>query len=754
VAIALGKYKLERRLAIGGMAEIFLATHVGPEGFKRTVAIKKILDHLLVDRDFVTMFLDEARLVARFSHPNLVQIFDLHESEESYYLAMEYVHGASMDQVTWAAGEKRIPLPLDYAVKIVSQACEGLDYAHNYRDADGTQLNLIHRDVSPQNIMLSYDGLVKLLDFGIAKAASNIYKTRAGIIKGKASFMSPEQVAGKKDLDRRADIFSLGVVLYDFVTGARPFSGENEADILRAIVNAEAEDPLKHNPDLPKELVEILGRALQKDREQRYETAREMRGDLERFLFGRQVLVDSHALGNFLREVLSPEEMAAGYLRSTPSGRSRALEGDEVPPTMLTPRPITSPSSTHTPEDSGPKSDPTRKKPSQPVVDSPPGSDPTRKKQSLPVNGSRPRTDPTVRMPSSPETAAPKDLFDRALSSSEPRKRDAGVKVEPVESVRAAEPSQPAEPEQQMLGPLPRRVVLGLAGAAAALLVVLVGILIASGDGEQERGAPPPGAPAAVVDDAEPARPAAEPAVAVDDPTGSDTVARTASGTADKGATDTLAEVEPEPAAEDEPAAEAEVAEDARESGRKIPSVLERLKASQSSRKKRAAARTPRPRRRPQKAKRATAAKTAASVKTKGRLLVFSKPWTHVFVDGKTRGSTPVEDPIELTPGVHVLELKNKGLGIRYHEKVTIDKDKERSFRKTFGKGRLQVFVKPFGDVIVDGKQRGLTPLESPIELYEGSHRIKVTCSRTGKKHTRDVVIEAGETNTVKIDLR
>ena len=169
-----GKFLLEKKLAIGGMAEIFLGSTAGPEGFRKHVAIKRILPHLSENSDFVTMFLDEARLVARFNHPNIVQIYELGEVKGQYYLAMEFVDGLSTARIVKACRKQKIALPLDLGVKMVSQACVGLEYAHSFTDADGTALNLIHRDVSPQNIMLSYDGVIKVLDFGIAKAASNL----------------------------------------------------------------------------------------------------------------------------------------------------------------------------------------------------------------------------------------------------------------------------------------------------------------------------------------------------------------------------------------------------------------------------------------------------------------------------------------------------------------------------------------------------------------------------------------------------
>ena len=323
----LGKYVLETRLGTGGMAEVFLATNVGPEGFRRSVAIKKIHPHLGENEDFVTMFLDEARLAARFNHPNLVQIYELGQEDETYFLAMEYVDGASLAKLQEACREQGTSLPLDYVIWVVSQVCAGLDYAQDFKESDGTPLNLVHRDVSPQNIMLSYDGVVKLLDFGIAKAASNVYKTRSGVMKGKISYLSPEQVRGHKGLDRRTDVFSLGVVLYELVSGERPFHHDNDAELMRAIVHSQPLDPRAHAPDLPDAVIAIINRALQKDREKRFATAGEMRDALEQTLLERGVVVGNYTLASFLESVI-PTGTASDDVAEAVSATAGVSDGE------------------------------------------------------------------------------------------------------------------------------------------------------------------------------------------------------------------------------------------------------------------------------------------------------------------------------------------------------------------------------------------------------------------------------------------
>ncbi|MBN2493679.1 MAG: protein kinase [Deltaproteobacteria bacterium] len=318
-----GKYRLERRIAVGGMAEIFLATHAGPEGFRKKVAIKRVLAPFAQNEHFVTMFLDEARLAARFSHPNIVQIFDLGEVHGEYYLAMEYVHGASLSMLLKACSQTQVKIPAEIAVKTISMACEGLHYAHNFADEDGVPLNLIHRDISPQNIMLSYTGAVKLLDFGVAKAAINVYRTQATSMKGKIAYMSPEQISQKAPLDHRSDIFSLGCVLFELLSGARPFPGESELEMMRAIVDSPPQDIRRLTPEIPELLVPVLLRSLEKDREARYGSARELRNELEQFLVTQPAMVDSYALGDFLARQMPPADASPG--KAPPEGLQRVL---------------------------------------------------------------------------------------------------------------------------------------------------------------------------------------------------------------------------------------------------------------------------------------------------------------------------------------------------------------------------------------------------------------------------------------------
>jgi len=340
---------LENKLATGGMAEIFLATQKGPKGFKRLVAIKRILPQLTKDREFVTMFLDEARLVALLSHPNIVQIFEFGQVAGGYFLVMEYVHGVSLSRLFKACLEANTSYRLEYWVKIVSLACQGLDYAHNFTGPDGKPLNLIHRDVSPQNLMLSYDGVVKLIDFGIARADSNIHCTHAETLKGKLLYMSPEQIMQEgSGLDRRSDIFSLGVILYELTTGQHPFPADNDFGLMWSIIHSQPPDPRTINDAIPEELAKIILCAIEKDRSRRYHSARRMRDDLEHYLLSQQELVDIYTLRNFLIELIPPVEVEVGnsviVRQRTPSevqAGKGLVEKEHYDDTVLTSDPVT-----------------------------------------------------------------------------------------------------------------------------------------------------------------------------------------------------------------------------------------------------------------------------------------------------------------------------------------------------------------------------------------------------------------------------
>jgi serine/threonine-protein kinase len=278
-----GRYQLLLEMARGGMAALYLARLRGPERFEKLLVVKLIHEHLATEDEFIQMFLDEARITAMIQHPNVATVHEMGIEEGTYYLAIEYIHGQNFRDVLRSAARNPDVLHWSHAVQITSEAAAGLHAAHELVGSDGSPLGVVHRDVSPANILVSYGGDVKLIDFGIAYAAERLTQTRTGTVKGKAAYMSPEHVCGNP-LDRRSDIFSLGTVLYEAVTMRRLFRADNEAATLLRVRDCVVPPPRKSNPDLPVELEKILLKALAPERDDRFATAGEFSEELQQLL--------------------------------------------------------------------------------------------------------------------------------------------------------------------------------------------------------------------------------------------------------------------------------------------------------------------------------------------------------------------------------------------------------------------------------------------------------------------------------------
>jgi serine/threonine protein kinase len=298
--VRFGQYVLLEKIAAGGMAELYRAMITGHQGFEKLVAIKRILPHLTDQPELVAAFIDEAKLAALLQHPNIVQIYDFGCVDGAYFLAMEHLFGQDLHSVLAESKEKkRVPFTVDHGLYVVSKICEGMDYAHKLRDLKGKPLHLIHRDISPANVLITYEGEVKVVDFGIAKAAGKNTKTRDGLIKGKVGYMSPEQASGKP-IDHRSDLFSTGVILYETVTGKTMFQGE-DLEILVAVQEARFEPAESVNPDLPPKLYDILHRALNKDPGLRYQSGAEMLADLEECIHTRASRLTVRGMSQYMR---------------------------------------------------------------------------------------------------------------------------------------------------------------------------------------------------------------------------------------------------------------------------------------------------------------------------------------------------------------------------------------------------------------------------------------------------------------------
>ena len=279
----LGQYFLQEKIAQGGMAEIFKGIASDIHGIKRNVVIKKILPQIAANKEYIDMLVSEAKIAVQLSHGNIAQIYDLGRAGNDYFMVMEFVDGKSLSQIHKRCLKNGELMPLEYLLFFISEVASGLDYMHNKTDEAGQSLGIVHRDISPQNIIISYSGTVKIIDFGIAKSAFKIDTSETGILKGKFAYMSPEQARGEA-IDGRSDIFSLGIILHEMSSGRRLFKDQDNKQTIRNVRRANIEPPSKYNPDLPEEIDDIVMKALQKEPGKRYQRAADMRDDLLKLL--------------------------------------------------------------------------------------------------------------------------------------------------------------------------------------------------------------------------------------------------------------------------------------------------------------------------------------------------------------------------------------------------------------------------------------------------------------------------------------
>ena len=329
-----GQYVLIEKIATGGMAEVWKARMRGVEGFQKIVAIKKILPHLSDNQDFIEMFVDEAKLAAQLNHNNIIHIYDLGKIQSSYYIAMEYIDGHDLKTIVKLAQERDNPLTVELALFVASKVAAALDYAHRKRDFEDKEMGIVHRDVSPQNVLISQEGDIKLCDFGIAKAASKASHTQAGALKGKLQYMSPEQAWGRP-IDRRSDVFALAAVLFEMLSGRKLFTGDNELSILEQVREARVTAPSLYNDEVTPEIDKVVLKALQKDPANRYQSAGEMARDLDAILYSFKPTPASADLAIFMHR-LSSESPAAIEPEPEPAPLPRQPEPPK-PATRLKP---------------------------------------------------------------------------------------------------------------------------------------------------------------------------------------------------------------------------------------------------------------------------------------------------------------------------------------------------------------------------------------------------------------------------------
>lgn len=318
--VRFGRYELLRKLAAGGMAEIYLARLWGEGGFYRDVVIKRLFRHLAENQKALQMFQYEARLLAELSHPNIPMVSDLGFADHHWYLAMEYVDGHNLSDLWNAGARAQLPMPLAVAIGIVIQAAEALHHAHEKHDRAGRPLRIVHRDVTPHNIMLTRDGVAKLLDFGVAQTAAR-RDTEAGSPKGTFSYMAPEQVRART-LDKRADVFALGIILYELTTGTRLFRG-NDVQVMTAIVEQDVVPPSVHWPEYPPELEQITLWALTRDRSRRMPSAAHLSWKLEELALRYQLPVGPRAIARYFNQVFPFERERDEKMALVPDGVPR-----------------------------------------------------------------------------------------------------------------------------------------------------------------------------------------------------------------------------------------------------------------------------------------------------------------------------------------------------------------------------------------------------------------------------------------------
>jgi serine/threonine protein kinase len=323
--IEFGRYRLIRQIAQGGMAQIFLAVQRGPHGFEKVAVLKVILPDLCANDDFVQMFLDEARIAANLDHNNVVRVYDFGEIGGRYYIAMEHLPGEDLASILQASRRAKRHLPIEVAVDFIIGAATGLHFAHELKDSSGKPMNVVHRDVSPSNVLVTYHGTVKLVDFGIARAESNITKTEAGTLKGKVAYVSPEQAMGEP-IDRRSDIFALGTVLSELLTTVRLFKRESDLATLQAVASGPINPPSLVRPESPPALDEIVLKAMARNPAQRYATAADLADALTGFLMTQGYARSERKLADFMTSIFDVERRDAKLLIS----QAAAVDGGPV----------------------------------------------------------------------------------------------------------------------------------------------------------------------------------------------------------------------------------------------------------------------------------------------------------------------------------------------------------------------------------------------------------------------------------------
>jgi serine/threonine-protein kinase len=694
---ALGRYTLYRRIGVGGMAEVFLAREAVEGGGHRLCVVKRAHAFLSSDLTAIRMFLDEAQLVAQLNHPHIVQIFDLGSVGDVFYTAMEYVPGFDLLTVIQEHERQGESISEGVAARLVSQAALALDHAHNAVGQNGQPLEIIHRDVSPQNILLSTAGVVKLIDFGVAKATIAKHATQTGIVKGKYPYMSPEQISGKP-LDRRTDVYALGLVFYELLTNTRAIAGDHEPQIIENAGRGRITPAQSHRPNLSEGLRRILARCLDPIREGRYETCAELSSDLERHLVEHRQKVTAADCARLLQMVGSDPEVSIDELEADQQANAPADEVSGVDATAVR----SSPSHQRRTESAMPSYGNAKAAAPIPLV------------AEVMRGGAAATPIPLVAEVARGGAAAPQAVATpfggssaigpipltneaRRPSRTEPNLEHVTQQATPVQretlAAAADRPTAPAVSPPPV--PLPRRsgrawLIVAVVGLAALLVAVVALTFL-------KKQSPT-------------VSPVAE---AVPEPnTKSPSTPDPATGPS----------VAPQPDPNQKPGADAAV-----EPTVPAPAVPDAPTAPQP-----------------------VEAKPAPVEAAPAHLKVESAPEMDVWVDGKKRGRTPQE--LSLPAGTHQLEWKDAANGLARTLKVKLLAAQRRTESWAPKKGTLVIEVVPFGAISVDGKSQGVSSFKS-VEVWEGRHTVRVVNDELKRTEERAVEVTPGAETKTTIKL-
>jgi serine/threonine protein kinase len=729
------------------MAEVFLARTEGPRGFSKTLVLKRILPHLAGDEQFVEMFLSEARLVAQINHPNVVQIFDFGEFDGSYYIAMEFIDGPNLRTLMRKAGSLGQSLPPALCAKMVASACEGLAHAHELVDPETQQpFGLVHRDVSPDNILIDRNGTVKVVDFGIAKAVGQKNLTKAGMVKGKLPYMPPEQMRGRP-LDRRVDVFALGMVLYELLTFRRPFSAKGEADIMEAILHKPMKRISEYLPGAPEALERIVQRCLAKNREERYPSCRQLRADLDRYILSTG-------------EPVGSEELAALVARLMPASQA-PVSADPVSSPNKSPVPRSLPRAT-TP---APRPRPSGTRTSSPkarAVEGAPAERPPPEPQPAASTG----TDRSIVLLMNRKVVPPGAEFAVTSTSGEhpaPERPPAGIGEVVLSSTSPMKAQDRPSRRWGLKAALAGSLVAAVCAAALLGRARFAREEQGASDGSMDAAAKPMDAPqvADVPPRAEPAS-KAEPADPQQVPTSLPPEVRVEPGSDE--AMPEAAPEEPPPSPEPSEAQEAE----ANEPDQKAHAEAQRPGALAKRPKVRTGGGVATPSRRdtepehepavpaPPPVEPASAGQPAAHEPTSERprlatAVLSSTPPAQIRVNGQFVGLSPVTLRNQ-PPGPIQVEVYDSVKGFSKRHTFVLEPGDNGSLNIPVQQGTLELHIRPSASVILDGKHLGSTPL-GPITLYEGSHGLRLENEALGKHLITTVTIAPGEATVFQFDF-